>query len=74
VLAPLLDNRERTIPHWTYVPKNGGSRRQMRVCDKAAEIISKQIPGMTFELEGDYANLDRQIEAMKKQLAARVRE
>jgi hypothetical protein len=66
----LLDKREMTRSTYRVHPHEEDSPTNfVRVCDNAAEAIHFLRPELTFQLVGDRADLDRQIDAMKKKLA-----
>ena len=65
LLSPLLSDAR--ILAWTYAAKPG-SRQPMRVCDEAASTLSQNHPDLKFTMAGEYTDLDKQIEAMQKQL------
>ena len=68
LLSPaLLDKREFG---WTYALVLGQNepRRQIRVCDEAAETISLSRPDLPFKLAGEHEELDRQIATMRARI------
>jgi len=68
LLSPALkDKREFG---WTYalVPGQNDPRRAIRVCDEAAETISLSRPDISFKLEGEHENLDRQISTIRARI------
>jgi hypothetical protein len=69
LLGPLLADR-RTWG-WTYAvkPDSNEPRRPIRVCDEAAVTLSQNHPKLKFTQAGEHADLDRQIAAMRAQLA-----
>jgi hypothetical protein len=72
VLAPLLADR-RKANGWTYavIPKQNEPRLPILICDEAAETIAAANKGMTFEMRGTRADLDRQINLIQMSLAER---
>ena len=69
LLTPLLSDR-RTY-RWTYAVEPGKDEPQLplRVCDVAAETIAGNSNGrLTFVLKGTHKELDRQIEAMQRDI------
>jgi hypothetical protein len=71
VLAPQLAD-SRTLFHRYFVADGTPLKSKWaRVCDEAAMAIAATDPTLVFVLEGDLANLDRQIEGMKTAIAAR---
>ncbi|HZE97293.1 MAG TPA: hypothetical protein VE981_09720 [Planctomycetota bacterium] len=68
LLCPLLaDSREL---RWGYGVAGGSplSGVSSRACDEAAKTIYAHNPDLVFLIDGDRANLDRQIVAMRKQI------
>jgi len=71
LLTPLLvDTREVRLGYGVE-ESSPLSKLRSRACDQAAETIHANNPELTFRVEGDRANLDRQIDAMRKAIAAR---
>ena len=70
LLAPLLLDT-RPAEGWTYAVVRGQNepRLPIRICDEAAETISQNFPKLAFEMEGEHAHLDKQIERMQNQIA-----
>jgi hypothetical protein len=69
LLGPLLSDT-RTWG-WTYavVPGSNEPREPIRVCDEAAVTLSANHTELKFAKEGKHADLDKQIEVMRRQLA-----
>jgi hypothetical protein len=69
LLSPLLADT-RTCG-WTYAVEAGKNepRLPIRVCDEAAVTLSQNHPELSFTQAGDHADLDRQIGAIRRQLA-----
>ncbi|MDY7108244.1 MAG: hypothetical protein SYC29_06365 [Planctomycetota bacterium] len=65
LLQPFLEDRADT--GWEYGPNY--DRKPIRVCDEAARTLIHHVEGATFELEGEPANLDRQIENIRRRIA-----
>jgi hypothetical protein len=70
LLGPLLEDT-RLTEGWTYAVIPGGDqpRLPIRICDAAAETISKNFPKLSFTMAGQYEDLDRQIQKMRDQIA-----
>ena len=70
LLAPMLSDKRET--NWTYavVPKEDEPRRQIRVCDEAAETIAMHAKNLEFRMQGEHEDLDRQIEQIRRKIAA----
>jgi hypothetical protein len=68
LLGPLLSDRRET--GWDY-GAYAEQRLPIRVCDEAAETIALTNPALKFELHGQYEQLDRQIDAIRRQIATR---
>ena len=64
-------NDTRSANGWTYpvTPGQNEPRREIRICDEAAETIAGNFPKLAFKMEGEHANLDKQIERMRNQIA-----
>jgi hypothetical protein len=72
ILRRLLDDKRR-IQEYTYqVHQKSGRRLAIRVCDAAAEILPRQYPELRFALEGEYEELDKQVNAIRAQLDQRA--
>jgi len=72
LLSPLLpDTRPADEDVWTYpvVPNKDEPRLPVRVCDVAAEVISKNFPRLSFKMQGTHKELDQQIQKMREQIA-----
>jgi hypothetical protein len=56
---------------WTYAVKPGKNepRRPIRVCDEAAVTLSRNHAELKFIQSGEHADLDKQIAAIRAQLA-----
>jgi hypothetical protein len=69
LLSPLLADT-RTWG-WTYAVEPGQNepRRPIRVCDEAAVTLSRNHPELKFIRAGEHADLDKQIAAIRVQLA-----
>jgi hypothetical protein len=69
LLGPLLADT-RTWG-WTYAvePSKNEPRQPIRVCDEAAVTLSQNHPELKFTQAGEHADLDRQIAAIREQLA-----
>ncbi len=74
ILTRLLDDR-RPVGGYTYAVhrEDQNKRLEIRVCDAAAEALSRHRPELKFTLEGTYQDLDRQIQAICDQLVDRRR-
>jgi hypothetical protein len=58
----------------TYaVHKYQNRRLEIRVCDAAAEALHRHRPEWKFTLEGEYVDLDRQIQAIRDKLVGKRR-
>jgi len=70
LLSPFL-NDTRSANGWTYpiTPGQSEPRQEIRICDEAAETISQNFPKLVFKMEGEHANLDKQIERMRNRIA-----
>ena len=70
LLSPFL-NDTRSANGWTYpiTPGQNEPRREIRICDEAAETIAGNFPKLAFKKEGEHANLDKQLERMRNQIA-----
>jgi hypothetical protein len=70
LLAPLLAD-QRLAEGWDYavVPGQNEPRQKIRICDEAADTIAQNFPKLAFRMEGDHANLDKQIEMIRNQIA-----
>jgi hypothetical protein len=69
LLCPLLTDTRRGLGTYAVSPWGDASRQPIRVCDEAAVTLSKNHPGITFTQVGDYADLDKQIAAIRKAVA-----
>jgi hypothetical protein len=69
VILRRLSDDTRPVGHFSYAvhPDNENVRLEMRVCDAAAESLSQLRPDLIFKMEGQYWELNAQIERMKKQ-------
>jgi hypothetical protein len=74
-LSPMLtDKRVGYMGSFASDPKDWFNKRlPIRLCDDAAKTIHQHIPELRFTMVGQYADLDRQIEVMRRQIAARKR-
>ncbi len=69
ILSRLLDDT-RPVGGYTHAVHEGNEDRlEIRVCDAAAEAIRKLRSDLKFNLETGYAHLDKQIQAIRDQLA-----
>jgi len=70
LLASVLEDT-RPSEGWSYsvVPNQDEPRLPIRLCDEAAETISKNFPRLSFKMEGTHSDLDRQIQKMREQIA-----
>jgi hypothetical protein len=68
ILRRLLGDM-RGVRYYSYAihPANQDVRLEMRVCDLAAESLNLLRPKLQFKMEGQYKELDAQIERMKKE-------
>jgi hypothetical protein len=68
VLGPLLDDKHNG--NWSYPvgPGKNEPRLSTRICDEAAVILARNHPELKFTLAGQYADLDKQIGAIREQL------
>jgi hypothetical protein len=71
LLGPLLSDRRDT--GWDYGVNLGQNepRLSIRVCDEAAETIAMANPTLKFDLHGKHEQLDRQIDAIRRQIETR---
>lgn len=68
LLAPALkDKREFG---WSYAVVKGQNepRLPIRICDEAAETISMSRPDLSFKMEGEHKDLDKQIKLMQERI------
>ena len=65
VLAPLLRDTEKLDSTYEVKAGDDKSRLPVRVCDEAAVTLVWNHQGTSFRQEGDYAELDRQIAAVR---------
>ncbi len=68
VLGPLLNEKRSIARRYPFGPGNEHPDLLMRVCDEAAETLSKNHPELKFDLSGTRADLDKQIAVMREQL------
>ncbi len=70
LLSPLLLDT-RPAEGWTYavVPGKNEPRLPIRICDEAAETISKNFPRLTFKMAGTHKELDQQVQVMRERIA-----
>jgi hypothetical protein len=73
LLKPALEDRRDS--GWTYALVAGQNepRRQIRVCDEAAETISMCRRDLHFEMSGEHENLDRQIALIRQKIETEKR-
>ena len=64
LLSPALADKREFGWNYALIPGQNEPRRNIRVCDEAAETISLSRPDLPFKMEGEHENLDRQIAAM----------
>lgn len=69
LLAPFLNDR-RELDRWTYAVDFAQNERRLpiRICDEAATTIALANEDLKFEMQGDRARLDFQIQAMQSVL------
>jgi hypothetical protein len=72
LLAPLLEDQRESVGTY-YVALGGGivesgPQRPVRICDAAADTLSRNHPELKFTLRGQQADLDKQIAAIREQL------
>jgi hypothetical protein len=70
LLGPLLSDT-RPAEGWDYavIPGQNEPRLPIRICDEAADTIAKSFPRLVFKMAGNHADLDRQIQKMRDQIA-----
>jgi hypothetical protein len=69
LLGPLLDDRRPVGGYAHPASKDDRENRvEIRVCDAAAETLSRRRPGLRFEMIGTEKELDGQIRALREQL------
>jgi hypothetical protein len=74
LLGPLLDDRRPVGVYGHPASKDERENRvDIRVCDAAAETLSRRHPDLRFEMIGTDHELDRQIQAIGEQLARKRR-
>ena len=67
LLAPALTDKRECGEEYALIPGQNEPRRQIRICDEAAETISLSRPALKFKMAGEHSDLDRQIlEILKK--------
>jgi len=70
LLAPLLtDKRPSAGDTYEVIPGRSEPSLPIRICDEAAETIHMQYPNLRFVMAGKHNKLDRQIEAMRRQIS-----
>ena len=67
ILRRLLDDTRSVGYNFAIHPDNQDVRLEMRVCDVAAESLSLLRPAFKFKIEGEYKDLDAQIERIRKE-------
>jgi hypothetical protein len=73
-LRKLLTNTRDGYGGWYRVqPEDDWPTLKVRLCDEAARTLSDHDPRLRFTLRGKYLDLDRQIEAIRQQLAKKRR-
>jgi hypothetical protein len=69
-LSPMLTDKRTIDRAWFSVfPDKLEPRLAIRLCDEAALTISLHNPELRFTMLGQYADLDRQIDAMRQQIS-----
>jgi hypothetical protein len=70
LLVPFLDDK-RPVGGYAHPASADDTENSVliRVCDAAAETLSRTRPGLTFTMVGTARDLDRQIDVIRKQLA-----
>jgi hypothetical protein len=71
LLAPLLEDKRISPDQYEVDSRNHGLQLPIRVCDRAAESLAANHPDLRFVLAGPHADLDKQIAAIRGQLAKR---
>jgi hypothetical protein len=71
VLAPMLRDKRPSKWDFAAVSDHDEPRLMMRVCDQAALTLTQIHPELKFDLTGQYADIDKQIAAIRKTLSAR---
>lgn len=71
LLGPLLSDRRDTGWDYGVNPGQNEPRLSIRVCDEAAETIAMANPVLKFEMHGKHEQLDRQIDAIRRQIETR---
>lgn len=63
-------NDRRELDRWTYAVDFAQNERRLpiRICDEAATTIALANEDLKFEMQGDRARLDFQIQAMQSVL------
>jgi hypothetical protein len=71
LLGPYLTDT-RKLKTWTYpsFPKEGERQRNVRVCDAAALTIARSFPKLSFDLKGDYKDLDERIVLIRQKITS----
>jgi hypothetical protein len=69
LLASLLEDKRNSGSDYSVNRDDNVPRLSIRVCDEAAETISKNSKTLKFVMEGSHQNLDRQIESMRQKIA-----
>jgi hypothetical protein len=70
LLVPFLDDK-RPVGGYAHPASADATENSVliRVCDAAAETLSRTRPGLTFTMVGTARELDRQVDVIRKQLA-----
>jgi hypothetical protein len=71
LLGPLLDDTRSVAAWYAVIPDQDEHRLPIRICDEAAETISKNFPKLAFKMAGQHKDLDGQIQKMHSQIARR---
>src|SRR5207248_7576449 len=70
LMSLLNDNRPMKGYEYT-VDERTENRQSIRVCDEAAKTLSERYPELKFRMVGEYADLDKQIAALKEKMTAK---
>ena len=71
ILAPLLGDRRNTaMSYAVYRDEQVSPALPTRVCDEAAATLAERHKTLSFVMEGSHDNLDRQIETLRRKIAA----
>lgn len=69
LLGPMLTDKRTWGEDYAVKPGKDEPRRPIRVCDEAAVTLSQNHPELKFAQVGEHADLDKQIETIRVQLA-----